>query len=196
MLAFSTIQLKADGSGDGTLIGIASTPETDRQGDVLLPEGAVFKLPLPLLWQHRHDEPIGRVTSARVTSKGIEIVAKIALGVSEQIDRAYKLVQSGLVRGLSVGFRGLEVEQIATGLLFRRWEMLELSAVTIAANSGASITAVKAACGVRTAPRLGGPVSLVSPRGGGVKLTTSGGGVKLTQRGIRLVKPGVRLTRS
>ena len=156
----------------------------------------MFKLPLPLLWQHRHDQPIGHVTSAKVTSRGIEVIAKIALGVSEQIDRAYKLVQSGLVRGLSVGFRGLEVEQIATGLLFRRWEMLELSAVTIAANSGASITAVKAACGVRTAPRLGGPVSLASPRGGGVKLTTSGGGVKLTQRGIRLVKPGVRLTRS
>lgn len=184
MRAFSTLTLKADGSGDGTLIGIASTPETDRQGDVLLPEGAVFKLPLPLLWQHRHDEPIGHVTSARVTSKGIEIVAKIALGVSEQIDRAYKLVQTGLVRGLSVGFRGLEVEQIATGLLFRRWEMLELSAVTIAANSGASITAVKAACGLRAPARQGGAVRLVN---------RNPGAVTLTQRGIRLVKPGVRL---
>ncbi len=185
--AFSTLEIRADSSGDGTIIGIASTPETDHEGDVLLPEGAEFKLPLPLLWQHRHDEPIGQVTSARVTARGIEVVAKVALGVSQKIDDAYRLIQAGLVRGLSVGFRGLEVGHISTGRLFKRWTLLELSCVTIPANAGASITAVKAACGIRMPTRLTGAVPLINPHTGSVRLN---------QRGIRLTQPGVRLTRS
>lgn len=143
--AYSLLEIKEMDDEDRVITGIASTPTADRMGDVVKPEGAKFTLPIPLLWQHRADQPIGTVTEAKVTKRGIEIVATIAKGVSEEIDRAWGLIRSGLVRGLSIGFRGLDTEQIPNswGVVFNSWEWLELSAVTIPANSEATITAVK-----------------------------------------------------
>ncbi len=142
--AYATLEIK--GMDDsGTITGIASTPSADRMDDIVLPDGAVYKLPLPLLWQHNHSDPIGEITSAKVTAKGIEIVGKVVLGVTDEIDRYWKLLKAGLVRGLSIGFRGLDVEQIegSWGVRFKRWEWLELSVVTIPANAEATIATVK-----------------------------------------------------
>ena len=47
---------KVDGAGDTrTIKGVASTPTTDRMGDIVEPMGMEFKNPLPLIWQHRHE---------------------------------------------------------------------------------------------------------------------------------------------
>lgn len=143
--AYSTLEIKAFDEDSGLITGIASTPSPDRVDDVVVSTGATFKLPLPLLWQHNHSEPIGEVVQATVTAKGIEIVAKVAIGVTEEIDRYWKLIKAGLVRGLSIGFRGIEAEQIegSFGTRFKKWEWYELSAVTIPANAEASIATVK-----------------------------------------------------
>lgn len=143
--AFSTLEIKAFDADAGIITGIASTPTPDRVDDIVLPEGAKYRLPIPLLWQHNSGDPIGEVTAANVTKDGIDIVAKVALGVTDEIDRYWKLMKSGLVRGLSIGFRGLKVAQIENswGVEFQEWEWLELSAVTIPANSEATIATVK-----------------------------------------------------
>lgn len=143
--AFSTLEIKALDEESGTITGIASTPAADRMDDIVLPLGAKFQLPIPLLWQHNHGDPIGQVTEATVTEKGIKVVAKVALGVTDEIDRYWKLMKSGLVRGLSIGFRGLKVAPIegSWGVEFQEWEWLELSAVTIPANAEANIALVK-----------------------------------------------------
>ncbi|KQP35865.1 HK97 family phage prohead protease [Pseudorhodoferax sp. Leaf274] len=189
--AYSTINIKATDRGDGTIVGIASTPELDRAGDVLLPEGAVYRLPIPLLWQHDHSKPIGHVTSARVGVRGIEIVAKIAVGATPEIDNAYSLIRAGLVRGLSVGFRPLELPEVTrTGYLYRSWEMMELSTVTIPCNQGATISAVKSACGQRG---TGFAIPLNS-RSSTVKLTTRGSvPLKTSSSAVELYRPAVRL---
>lgn len=143
--AYSTLEIKALDEETGTIIGIASTPTPDRMDDIVLPTGAKYRLPIPLLWQHNHSDPIGEVVEAKITAKGIEVVAKVALGVTDDIDRYWKLMKAGLVRGLSIGFRGLKVAQIegSWGVEFQEWEWLELSAVTIPANAEASIATVK-----------------------------------------------------
>jgi len=143
--AFSTLEIKAIDEEAGEIRGIASTPSPDRMDDVVVPEGASFKLPLPLLWQHNHSDPIGHVTRATVTAAGIEVVATVQRGVTAEIDRYWSLIKAGLVRGLSIGFRGLEAEDIdgSWGRKFTKWEWLELSAVTIPANAEASIVNVK-----------------------------------------------------
>lgn len=143
--AYSLLDIKELDDEQRIITGIASTPTPDRMGDVVMPEGAVFKLPIPLLWQHDSGQPIGHVTEAKVTKKGIEIVAQIAKGVSDDIDRAWKLIKAGLVRGLSIGFRGIDSEAIPNswGVIFEKWEWLELSAVTIPAQAEASITSIK-----------------------------------------------------
>lgn len=129
--------------------GLASTPELDRQGDVVVPEGASFTLPMPLLWQHQADQPIGTILSATVTRAGIKIRAQIAKDVGlPEIDRAWKLIKSGLVRGFSIGFKVLEAEPLNPkepwgGQRFLKWLWLETSAVTIAANASATISSIK-----------------------------------------------------
>lgn len=149
---YSLLTVKAvEEDGDARVIrGIATTPSTDRMDDVVESEGAEFKLPLPLLWQHRHDQPIGHVIEAKVTSKGIEIVAELARidedGVlKNRLDEAWQSIRSGLVRGLSIGFKAIESARMENtgGVRFIKWLWLELSAVTVPANGDATIQTIK-----------------------------------------------------
>ena len=195
--AYSVVNFKASDRDDGTIIGVASTPELDRVGDSLIPTGVKYQLPVPLLWMHRHDAPVGSVTSIKATSRGIEVVAKIAVGASDEIDRVYRLVKAGVVRGLSVGFRALEQPEITnTGYLFRKWELLELSIVSVPANSGAGISAVKSACGLTSV--VHDSIPLTSTRTGSIPLLSarrSSVSLRSTSRGdgsIRLVQPTIR----
>ena len=43
--------------------GIASTATPDRMEDIVEPQGAKYRLPLPLLSQHDHHLPIGTMNS-------------------------------------------------------------------------------------------------------------------------------------
>ena len=150
--AYSTLKVKAvtDNGDERIITGIASTPTPDRDDDIIEPSGAKFALPIPLLWQHNHNQPIGEVTEAKITDAGIEITAKIAKidedgTLKDRIDEAWQSIKSGLVKCLSVGFRTLEYNYIDStwGLHIKEWEWYELSAVTIPANSDAVITSVK-----------------------------------------------------
>ena len=145
--AYSTFVVKSADEATGIIEGIASTPSTDRHGDVVEPKGARFTLPIPLLWQHRSGEPIGHVIAAKVTEAGIEIKAQVMRGLLPEIERAWTLIKSGLVRGLSIGFNPLESADIkgTWGQHFTKWDWLELSAVTIAANQDATIHTIKSA---------------------------------------------------
>jgi len=152
---YSTFEIKSANEGEGIIEGIASTPTTDRQGDIVEPRGAEYRLPLPLCWQHDSHAPIGKVLAVKVLDTGIHIRALIARGVLPEIDRAWTLIKSGLVRGLSIGFQGLEVVPVKNapvspnpfalgGQHYKRWSWLELSVVTIPANAEANINNVKA----------------------------------------------------
>lgn len=145
--AYATIQFKAVDDAERIIEGVASTIGTDRDGDIMEPAGATFDLPMPFLWQHRADSPIGHVLSAIVGKTGITIRAQIAKGVTDEIDKVWKLIKSGLVRGLSVGFRVVDADPIAKtgGLHIKQWAWFETSAVTIPANAQASIALVKSA---------------------------------------------------
>jgi HK97 family phage major capsid protein/HK97 family phage prohead protease len=148
--AYSLLTIKAVDEEQRIITGIASTIEVDRMGDIVEPKGAVFKLPLPLLWQHNSREPIGFVTDAKITANGIEITAQIANETApgklkDLLDFAWQCMKNKLVRGLSIGFDALEYTYIegTYGLRFLSWEWLELSAVTIPANADATIQSVK-----------------------------------------------------
>lgn len=59
--AWSTFEIKSVDEEQRIVTGIATTPATDRMGDIVESMGAEFKLPLPLLWQHDSDSPVGTV---------------------------------------------------------------------------------------------------------------------------------------
>lgn len=150
--AYSTLKVKAvtDDGDTRTITGIASTPKQDRDNDILDMVGAKFALPIPLLWQHNHNQPIGEVTDATVTEDGIEITATIVKidedgALKTRTDEAWQSIKSGLVKCLSIGFRPLEYNYLedSWGLHIKEWEWYELSAVTVPANPDAVITSVK-----------------------------------------------------
>lgn len=147
--AYTTLSTKQVDEDTRTITGIASSISTDRMNDVMEPEGAQFDLPMPLLWQHIHTEPVGWVTRANVSGKKISITAKFAKvadpgRLRDRLEEAWQSVKAGLVRGLSVGFQAEEFSILDDGgLHFLKWEWLELSAVTIPANADAGISQVK-----------------------------------------------------
>src|SRR5262245_58267644 len=77
--AFCRIEYKGvEARGDVISIsGIATTPKTDRVGDIVEPMGAQFKLPIPFVWQHDADKPIGNVVEADVSERGISFRAEV-----------------------------------------------------------------------------------------------------------------------
>lgn len=150
--AYSQIELKSVDEEQRILEGIASTPVTDRQDDIVEPLGAKFSLPLPFLWQHDSRSPIGHVVDVKTTKSGIKVKVQLAKTdrpgpLKDLLDTAWESIRIGLVRGLSIGFKALEKADIegTWGFRFTSWEWLELSAVTIAANQEASITSIKSA---------------------------------------------------
>jgi HK97 family phage prohead protease len=148
---YSTIEIKSADSGEWRFTGLASSPAPDRMRDTVDSEGATYKLPIPLLWQHSHDAPIGHVTEATVSKDGIAISATITqptddmpAGLSSRLQEAWASIKSGLVRGLSIGFAPLEFTPNKDGgMHIAKWHWMELSAVTIPANQDASIATIK-----------------------------------------------------
>lgn len=148
--AYSTFEIKSVDAEQRIIQGYASTPEADRIGDVLDPKGARFKLPMPLLWQHKHDLPIGEVLEATTTDKGIWIKARIAKisepgVVKDRLDMAWQSITSKLVRGLSIGWKPIEeiFNKTRNAFDYPKWDWYELSAVTVPMNASANIQTIK-----------------------------------------------------
>lgn len=147
--AYSIIEIKAVDDDERIIEGVATTPTPDRVGDIVEPKGAKFSLPLPFLWQHDSEQPVGHVTSAKVTADGIKFKAKFAKieepgRLKERLDEAWQSIKVGLVRAVSIGFRSIERTFMDDGgIRFVVWEWLELSAVTIPANQDATITTIR-----------------------------------------------------
>lgn len=168
--AYSLLEVKAYDDDLREITGIATTPEPDRMGDIVEPLGAKFAPELPLLWQHRHDSPVGTVKFGKPTAKGIPFRAQVAKieepgALKDLLDLAWQAVKNKLVRGVSIGFRALEYSFMESGgIRFTEVEIYELSLVTIPANASATIQTIKA-------------------------MDTAGRGTKGASFGVPLVKP-------
>lgn len=131
--------------------GIATTPTPDRMGDIVEPMGAQFKTPMPLLMQHKHGEVVGNMTFAKKFKDGIPFKGAIpkvkeAGRVKDRVDEAIHSLKYGLISAVSLGFRALKDGyefMDGGGIRFKKWEWLELSLVTVPANSDAVLTAIK-----------------------------------------------------
>jgi HK97 family phage prohead protease len=148
--AYSVLEIKAYDDQARTITGWATTPETDRMGDIVNPLGAKFAREMPLLWQHKHDSPVGSAYFGKATKKGIPFEASV-ISVEEDgplktlVDLAWQSVKYKLVRGVSIGFRALKYSFMESGgVMFDETEIYELSLVTIPANASATIQSIKA----------------------------------------------------
>lgn len=149
--AYSLFQIKSVSDDSRTISGIATTPTMDRVGDIVDPMGAKFADEMPLLLFHASTMPVGVVKLGRPSKTGIPFSAVVPNIVEpgrlkERIDEAWQSVKAGLIKGVSIGFRafddGIEVLK-GGGLKFTKFEIMELSLVSIPANSEATIHTIK-----------------------------------------------------
>jgi len=150
--AYSLLEIKSIDQAQRIVEGIASTPSLDRGGDIMESKGAQFKLPMPFLWFHNAQAPIGEVFAAEVRPDGIHIKARVSKvttpgRLKSLVDDAWAAFTASppLVRGLSIGWKPIEFVPVAGSKAVRhlKWFWGELSAVTIPMNVEANITAVK-----------------------------------------------------
>ena len=151
--AYSLLDVKAVDPVQRIVEGFASTPTLDHGGDSMDPHGAQFKLPMPFKWMHGPN--VGEIFAATVKPEGIYIKAKLSTleesapaSLKERVDTAWHsiIAKPPLVRGLSIGWKGLEHAPIkGGGTRWLKWFWGETSAVEIPMNTDATITAVKSA---------------------------------------------------
>ena len=172
-VAYSLLEVKALNEEKREITGVATTPEPDRVGDIVEPMGVKFKNPLPLLWQHDHEKPVGTVKFEKPTKDGIRFVATLPViaeegKLKEMVDLAWQAVKARLVRGVSIGFRPLEYSYLDSGgIRFSESEVYELSLVSVPANAAASIETIKSIARSNRGVRL---VKATPERRGAIKL--------------------------
>ena len=148
--AYSLLEIKSVAAERRSFSGIASTPELDRQGDMVDPAGVTFKNPLPLLFHHDTKQPIGTVVLT-ATAEGILFEATLPTvdepgRFKDRVDEAWHSIKAGVISGISIGHRILAggVEHLKNGARkLTKTEICEVSLVTIPANASASILLVK-----------------------------------------------------
>lgn len=149
--AYSFLHVKAVDAEQRVITGTATTPTPDRVGDIVEPLGVQFKNPLPLLLYHNSQKPVGWVKFAKPTKDGITFEAKLptvdeAGTVRDRIEEAWVSIKTGLLAGVSIGFKSIEeaFNKDTNGYRYLKSEVLELSLVAIPAQPDARIDTIKA----------------------------------------------------
>lgn len=96
---------------------------------------ALRDTPVPLLWQHRPDQPIGTVETVAEDARGLKVIARI-----EKPDcRAATLLSDGKVTGLSFGYRARSARHTTEGRELLDIDLFEVSVVTHPLQHGARV---------------------------------------------------------
>jgi HK97 family phage major capsid protein len=143
---FATLELRSTNDELREFEGVANSASLDAHGTIIEPKGARFSLPMPLLFHHDQQSPVGEITEARLIDGKWHVKGTIAQViepgfVKDITDRAWHNVKYGLMRGLSIGFKPLKLQ--ANRVL--EWAWRELSILAIPSNQEASILSVRSA---------------------------------------------------
>ncbi len=133
--------VEANTSPGGALTITASVESEDRAGDVIIAGGwqldSYSQNPV-VLWAHQHYlPPIARSVMTWVEGESLKASIEFAgTAFAQEIRRLY---ETGFMRGVSVGFRALETAARRgaggrRGMVFRRQELLEISAAPVPLN--------------------------------------------------------------
>lgn len=143
------IQLKEIGD-EGTFSGYAAVfNNTDLGGDIIAP-GAFTKSikenpRVPVLWGHDTREPIGINKEVKEDSVGLFVTGQLILDV-QRAKEARSLVKEGAVKGLSIGYDPVVIDQSRAGegiRILKEVKLWEYSLVPFPMNPEAQITGVK-----------------------------------------------------
>src|SRR5262245_12968978 len=127
---------------------VLSDETKDRYGDIIKSDGwrlENFKKNPIAMFNHDRGFPVGSWESVKVEGKRLVGMLRLAAqGTSQRVDELRALVQQGIIRAVSVGFRTLartpmldEEGNPTGGLIFNSTELLEASLVSVPANPNA-----------------------------------------------------------
>lgn len=143
-LSMSTVR-KVHADAGNTMEFVLSDATPDRYGDVIEPDGwdlkNFSKNPIAL-FNHNSDFPIGRWEKLRVVDGALRGYLKMApAGTSPRIDELRNLMDAGILRAVSVGFRPVESTALEGskigGRRYIKSELIETSLVSVPANPNA-----------------------------------------------------------
>ena len=134
-------------ASDGSFTAIASTNSVDRHGEVVDNNGwdlKAYKKNPVILWGHDHNEPaigVSKKTWIEGTGKQAKLmITPLLHDVTEKARAIKALIDLGVIKTLSVGFKPLESPD---GITFTKNELLEVSMVNVPANADAMMMAYK-----------------------------------------------------
>ena len=134
-------------SEDGSFSGRLSTYNNVDQGGDLVEPGAFTKTiqehgnQIPMLWQHKSDEPIGTLTLTD-TPSSLNVEGQLLMELPEA-RKAYLLIKARIVKGLSIGFKTVKDAMDGTVRRLKEIRLFEGSVVTFPMDLNALITNVK-----------------------------------------------------
>jgi HK97 family phage prohead protease len=136
-------------SAEGTFEGLLSPYGNVDQGADLVEPGAYTKTlqeqgnKRPLLWQHKSDTPVGEIV-LEDRPEGLWCKGQLLMALPEA-QKAYLLIKSRIVKGLSIGFEAVK-DAIENGVRrLKEIKLYEGSIVTFPMNESALIASVKRA---------------------------------------------------
>lgn len=144
-----TFRLKlSDLDDQGIFTGYAAIFDVeDLQGDII--ERGAFKRTLdhsggsvPILWQHRSEEPIGVGLEAKEDSNGLYVKGHINLDV-QRGKEAHSLLKQGAIKGLSIGYDPIKKDYKDGVRHLKEIKIYEYSPVTFPAQPLANVLDVK-----------------------------------------------------
>ena len=125
---------------------VLSDQSVDRMGDIIMADGwklSNFKRNPIALGFHRNDFIVGTWKDVRIENSELRGRLELAPeGTSPRIDEIRRLVDAGILRAVSVGFRPLkheplDAEEPWSGARFLEQELVECSLVSVPANANA-----------------------------------------------------------
>jgi len=140
---FEIKDISAEGSFEGML---SPYRNVDGGGDIVEP-GAYDKNlkeqgnTRVILWQHKTDVPIGQMT-LEDRPDGLWCKGQLLMGLPEA-QKAYLLIKSGIVKGLSIGYEAVKKSTKDGVRLLKELKLFEGSIVTFPMNAQALISSVK-----------------------------------------------------
>lgn len=95
-----------------------------------------------MLWQHNPDQPIGVWEDLAEDGKGLKGTGRFVMETARGRE-VHALLKAGAIRGLSIGYREVEVEPDGNIRVLKKLDLMEISVVSFPANRRARVESVK-----------------------------------------------------
>jgi HK97 family phage prohead protease len=152
------LEIKLDGESAGRIAGYGSVfGKVDSYGEVVeagaftksLKAWAKSSRPIPMLWNHNSDEPVGFWDEFEEDDKGLRLAGQLLVGQSvPEADKVYSLAKAKAIGGLSIGYYEVKADPWtidgAEPRKLYQLDLREISPVTFPALKEAQLDTVKA----------------------------------------------------